>query len=165
MRRSQDADGEALLHGVRVLATSGSLFARAFDSLSVGDSFATRGRTVTEAHVVGFASLTGDWHPQHSDAEWASGSDFGERIAHGLLVLSLAIGLVGLDPEYVVALRRIGRATFKAPVRIGDTISVQGSVSRLRPLGTHGGLVETAWRVVNQDGRAVVVFSAEVLWR
>ena len=54
-----------------------------FEELEAGQPFTTRGRTVTEADVVGFAALTGDWHPQHSDAQWAADSPFGERIAHG----------------------------------------------------------------------------------
>src|SRR2546423_12745667 len=58
-----------------------------FDSLREGDRFVTRGRTVTESDLVGFATLTGDAHPQHTDAVWAASSPFGERIAHGLLVL------------------------------------------------------------------------------
>ena len=60
-----------------------------YEELEAGQTFTTRGRTVTEADVVGFAALTGDWHPQHTDAVWAAESPFGERIAHGLLVVSL----------------------------------------------------------------------------
>ena len=63
-----------------------------YEELEAGQAFTTRGRTVTEADVVGFAALTGDWHPQHTDAEWAGGRAFGERIAHGLFVISLAAG-------------------------------------------------------------------------
>jgi acyl dehydratase len=51
-----------------------------FEALEMGQAFTTRGRTVTEADVVGFAALTGDWHPQHADAEWAAESPFGERV-------------------------------------------------------------------------------------
>ncbi len=108
------------------------LLARDFDALAEGDSFATRGRTVTEADVVAFSALTGDWHPQHADAVWAASSSFGERIAHGMLVLSFALGLVEFDPDRVVALRGLTRATFKAPVRIGDTIRAEASVASLR---------------------------------
>jgi 3-hydroxybutyryl-CoA dehydratase len=136
-----------------------------FDSLEVGGEFTSRGRTVTEADVVGFSALTGDWHPQHADAEWAAASRFGERIAHGMLVLSLAIGLVDLDPERVVALRGISKATFKAPVRFGDTIHTEGVVVSLKPLDDATGMVETRWRVLNQAGKAVAVFTLEMLWR
>jgi MaoC like domain len=60
--------------------------------------FTTRGRTITEADLTSFSALTGDWHPQHSDAEWASQSRFGSRVAHGMLVLSYALGLVPSIP-------------------------------------------------------------------
>ena len=87
-----------------------------FEELAAGAAFTTRGRTVTEADVVSFAALTGDWHPQHTDAVWASESPFGERIAHGLAVVSFAAGLVPFDPERVMALRRVADATFQLPV-------------------------------------------------
>jgi acyl dehydratase len=96
---------------------------------------------------------------------WAADSAFGERVAQGMLVLSCALGLVELDPERVVAMRRISSATFKAPVLIGDTIRVAGEVRGLRPVDRSTALVETSWRVANQHGRAVAVFSAELLWR
>ena len=86
-------------------------------------------RTITEADLVSFAALTGDWHPQHADAEWAASSRFGERIAHGMLVLSYAVGLLGFDPARVVALRGIDSLTFKRPVRIGETIRAEAEVA------------------------------------
>jgi 3-hydroxybutyryl-CoA dehydratase len=137
----------------------------AFDELTVGDAFVTRGRTVTEADVVGFAALTGDWHPQHADAVWARASAFGERIAHGMLVISFAVGLVPFDPDRVVALRRIDDVVFKRPVRLGDTIRVEGTVAELRELDASTGLVSWRWKVVNQDGRAACRAAVDVLWR
>ena len=74
-------------------------------------------RTITEADLVSFAAITGDWHPQHVDAEWAAQSRFGERIAHGMLVLSYSVGLMGFDPERVVALRGHRLAHLQAPGR------------------------------------------------
>jgi 3-hydroxybutyryl-CoA dehydratase len=136
-----------------------------FEELEAGQAFTTRGRTVTEADVVGFAALTGDWHPQHSDAHWAAQSPFGERIAHGMLVISLAAGLVPFDPARVVALRRIADATFKRPVRFGDTLSVTGRVTEVSPVSDEAGLVTFAWTVVNQEERAVCRARVEVLWR
>jgi 3-hydroxybutyryl-CoA dehydratase len=140
-------------------------FSAPFESLEPGQAFTTRGRTVTEADVVGFAALTGDWHPQHADATWAAGSAFGERIAHGMLVISIAAGLVPFDPERVVALRRVSDATFKRPVRLGDTIRVQGRVADVSGVGGEAGLVAFAWSVVNQDERVVCRARVEVLWR
>ena len=125
-----------------------------FEALEVGQEFTTRGRTMTEADVVGFAQLTGDWHPQHADAQWASASPFGERIAHGMLVVSLAAGLVPFDPGRVVALRQVSQATFKRPVRFGDTVHVEGRIAELGPGAEDAGMVTFAWNVVNQDGRS-----------
>ena len=138
-----------------------------FEALEAGQAFTTRGRTVTEADVVGFASLTGDWHPQHTDAVWAKESAFGERIAHGLFVLSLAGGLVPFDPERVVALRRVGDVVFKRPVKLGDTLRVTGKVLETSTLSssTEAGLVSFSWSVVNQDDRVVTRAKVEVLWR
>lgn len=136
----------------------------AFDELSTGLRFTSRGRTITEADIVGFSALTGDWHPQHADAEWAAESRFGERIAHGMLVLSYALGLIQLDPERVVALRRILRTTFKHPVRIGDTIRVEGRIAAVRPIDEQVGRVEIACRVVGRGSVTAVGFTAEVLW-
>lgn len=142
-----------------------SVFERDFDSLAVGDRFTTGSRTVGEADIAAFATLTGDTHPQHVDESWAAGSRFGERIAHGLLVLSFASGLMPFDPERIVALRRVGDAVFKAPVKIGDSVHVEGEVAGLRSIDGDNGLVECRWRVLNQDGKLVVRASVELVWR
>src|ERR1700689_1849695 len=97
-----------------------------FEALSVGQRFESKRRTVRDTDVIVFSALTGDWHPQHCDPEWAAGSPFGERIAHGMLVLSLAVGLVPLDPERVLALRGIDKVVFKRPVRLDESIYVAG---------------------------------------
>jgi len=136
-----------------------------FERLAVGDRFTTRGRTVTEADVVGFATQTGDFHPQHVDAAWATSSPFGERIAHGMLVLSYAVGLVAFDPERVLALRRVSDVVFKRPVKLGDTIRVEGSVLGLGAGVEGAGLVTFGWRVLVQDGRTACRARVEVLWK
>lgn len=132
-------------------------------------AFTSRGRTVTEADVVAFSALTGDWHPQHADAAWAAESAFGERIAHGMLVVSFAVGLVAFDPEEVVALRRIRDVVFKRPVRLGDTIHVEGTEAERKELddGDAGGmaLVTWSWRILNQDGELVCRATIEALCR
>jgi 3-hydroxybutyryl-CoA dehydratase len=136
-----------------------------FEALEIGQEFTTRGRTVTEADVVGFASLTGDWHPQHADAAWAEASPYGERVAHGLLVVALAAGLVPFDPGRVVALRQVAQATFKSPVRFGDTVHVEGRIDELAPAGEQAGLVTFAWDIVNQEGHVVCRARVDVLWQ
>ena len=141
-----------------------ALFSRPFDDLAAGERFTTRGRTVTEADVAAFASLTGDFHPQHTDAEWAAESVFGERIAHGMLVLSYSAGLVPFDPERVVALRRVRDCTFKRPVYFGDTIRVEGKVADVTPLDDATGMVAVALNVVGAGGRTVARATVEVIW-
>jgi acyl dehydratase len=141
------------------------LLASDFDSLAIGDSFVTRGRTVTEADVVSFACLSGDMHPQHTDAAWAATSLFGERIAHGMLVASLALGLLDFDPERVIALRRVRDAVFKRPVAFGDTIHVTGRIDGVDPLDASTGLVGVRLDVQNQHARTVARLAVDVVWR
>jgi acyl dehydratase len=139
-------------------------WADAFDELATGQSFRTPERALTEADVNAFAALTGDHHPQHTDPTWAAASPFGERIAHGLLVISAAAGLVPFDPARVVALRRIGDVVFKRPVRLGETIRVSGRIEELKPIDENAGLVTLSWSVAGADGRAACRARVEVLW-
>src|SRR5215218_8478838 len=138
---------------------------KSFDELREGERFATGGRTLTEADVTLFAGLSGDTHPQHTDAEWSAGSRFGERIAHGLLVLSYAAGLVPFDPARVMALRRVKDVVFKRPVKFGDTIKVEGKVADVRPVDDSAGLVAVALNVTGAGGKTVMRATVEVLWR
>jgi 3-hydroxybutyryl-CoA dehydratase len=147
-----------MTHGAEV-------FSVGFDELVEGVSFESRGRTITEADVMLFAATSGDYHPQHVDAEWASRSRFGKRIAHGALLVAYATGLVPVDPERVVALRRLSDVTFKAPAYLGDTVRVRGRISRLRQLDDHYGLVTSTWKVIDQDDRTLAVMKVEVIWR
>ena len=112
-----------------------------------------------------FSGLTGDMHPQHTDAEWSAQSRFGERIAHGLLVLSFSAGLVPFDPEVVVAMRGVEDCKFKQPVRFGDTIHVVGEVREKQELDAGHGLVGCRWRVLNQRDKLVMLANVEVVWR
>ena len=142
-----------------------ALLERRPDELTEGAEFETRGRTITEGDLTSFSALTGDWHPQHCDAEWAARSRFEGRVAHGMLVLSYAIGLLPFDPERVVALRGLESATFKRPVAIGDTIRVRCRVGASRPLDEESALVTLALRVVNQHGRAVALAQVQAVCR
>jgi acyl dehydratase len=136
-----------------------------FEALETGSSFTTDGRTITEADVDAFATLSGDHHPQHVDADWSATSAFGERVVHGMLLVSCAVGLVPFDPDRVIALRRLDEVVFKRPVRLGDTIRVKGVVMALRPIGEEAGLVKWRWSVVNDDDQLVARALVEVLWR
>lgn len=133
--------------------------------LEPGAETISRGRTITEADVVAFATLTGDLHPAHTDAEWAARGRFGGRIAHGMLVVSYAVGLLGFDPDRVVALRGLDSVTFKRPVRLGDTIRVRSKVEAVKQLDPEHALVTLAWRIVNQADEVVTRAKVEALWR
>jgi 3-hydroxybutyryl-CoA dehydratase len=123
--------------------------------MNLDGAFTTRGRTITESDLVSFAALTGDWHPQHADASWAATGRFGQRVAHGMLLISYAIGLVDFDPERVVALRGLDGVVFKRPVAIGDTIHVEGTVEGTRELDADTALTDMSWRILNQRSETV----------
>lgn len=141
------------------------VFDSGFDDLVVGTGFSTYGRTITESDLTGFSGLTGDHHPLHTDAEWASRSPFGERIAHGMLLLSYSVGLAPIDPEKVVALRGFEKVVFKRPVHIGDTVTLHGRVEEMKPLDDGTGLVKILWKLKNQDGGLVLRAVVEIVWR
>lgn len=130
-----------------------------------GATFVSRGRTVTEADIVMFASLTGDFSPQHTDAVFAAGSPFGERVAHGLLVVSYAVGLIPIDASRIVALRRFDQVVFKRPVRIGDTIHLEARIARVRTADADHDTVSWDWNVKRDDGKTAVTAKVDVLWR
>ena len=140
-------------------------WASGFDDLRVEDEFETLSRVITEDDVLSFAALTGDLHPQHVDAEWARESLFGQRIAHGMLVLSYAVGLIPLDPDRVVALRALRDVVFKRPVRLGDAIRVRGSVEDLTGVNDSAGVVRCRWSVVNQRHELCVRADVDIVWR
>jgi len=142
-----------------------NLFGAEASELAIGAEHTSRGRTITESDVVAFASHSGDRHPQHTDAEWAARGRFGARIAHGMLVLSYAAGLVPFDPDRVVALRKLDSVTFKRPVLIGETIRVHSRVEHVRSLGEGHSLVVLSWRVLNGRGQVAMRARVEVLWR
>jgi acyl dehydratase len=138
---------------------------RPFDQLEAGARFRSPGRTITETDLVSFSALTGDHHPLHTDVEWATQSEFNGRIAHGMLLLSYCVGLVPLDPAHVLALRGFERVAFKRPVRIGDTIHVDGELDSKKALDARTGLVVFNWRIVNQRDEVVALAKVRVVWR
>lgn len=142
-----------------------TLFDCYLDEIASGDVYVSKERTLSAADVEMFAALTGDRHPVHLDDEWAAASPFGGRVVHGMLVLSCAVGALPLDPERVIALRRIHDVVFKRPVAVGEKIRVGCEVVATRPLDGASGLVTCEWRVLGTDGRLRARATVEVLWR
>jgi acyl dehydratase len=133
-----------------------------FEDVPVGTVFTTSGRTVTEADVQAFAALSGDWNSLHVDEVYAAGTPFGGRIAHGLLVLSIASGLTTRLPVLIAlqpSLLGLTELTCRwpAPTRIGDTIRVELTFTEatLTPSGTRG-LVTERRIVRNHEGTVVL---------
>ena len=139
------------------------MFNKYFDEMSVGDKVTSRGRTITEADVVSFAMPSADWFPLHTDVEYAKGSMFGERIAHGLLVLSAASGLVPPRAPYTIAFYGMDRVRFINPTRMGDTIHVEAEVIEKEERNEQSGIVTYRQTVKNQRGDDVAVGSMKVL--
>lgn len=79
------------------------MFNRTFDQYAIGEKWVSRGRTVTEADLVNFAGVSGDFYALHTDAEYAKSTPFGQRVAHGMLVLSISTGLMEFTPGIVLA--------------------------------------------------------------
>ncbi|RME55597.1 MAG: dehydratase, partial [Caldilineae bacterium] len=112
-----------------------------FEEFEIGDACESVGRTITEADIVNFAALSGDWNRIHTDAEYSKQQMFGQRIAHGLLVLSVASGLavrLGFMEETVQAFMKLDWQ-FRRPVFIGDTVRLRATVKEKKPMPRAGG--------------------------
>jgi acyl dehydratase len=131
---------------------------RYFEDFSVGQSFRTGGRTITETDVMSYAYLSGDLNPIHVDEEFAKTTPFGRRLAYGQLVTILAAGMrtrLGLLEGTAIAMLET-RARYSRPVFIGDTISVVVSVTEIRASSKGGcGVVTFGLTILNQDDETV----------
>ena len=130
---------------------------RYFEDFNVGDRIVTRGRTITEADIVMFSALSGDWHPLHTDVEYAKRGPFKERIAHGFLVLSVASGLLPLSEIAIIAFYGMDKLRFIAPVRLLDTIHVELAAIEKQDRDKRGGVVTFRETIRNQREEEVVV--------
>ncbi|MBI4247095.1 MAG: MaoC family dehydratase N-terminal domain-containing protein [Candidatus Rokubacteria bacterium] len=130
---------------------------RYFEDIPVGEECESPGRTVTEADIVLFAGLSGDYNVLHTDAEFMKQSIFGERIAHGLLGLAIQSGLFTRATQAYATLAFVGlRWKFKGPIKIGDTIRLRARVTDKRETSQPDrGLVTVERKVLNQRGEVV----------
>lgn len=129
-----------------------------FEDFILGESRETTGRTITETDVVWHAGQTGDFFPHHMDAEWCKTQPFGQRMAHGTLIFSVAIGLTAHVINEVAMTYGYDRLRFIKPVFIGDTIRVKVSISNLADHKKPGlGIVTEHIEVTNQNQDMVMV--------
>lgn len=131
-----------------------------FEDYEVGAARTTTGRTITEADVVLHAGQTGDLYPHHMDAEWCRTQPFGRRMAHGTLVIAVAVGMTAGDINPQAMSYGYDRVRFVRPVFIGDTITTRAEIVEKRPherRPDEQGIVEEQVTVSNQDGQVVLV--------
>ena len=130
-----------------------------FEDFEVGAKFVTAGRTVTESDVMTFAGLSGDMNPLHVDREFARETAFGEPVAHGLLVLSIASGLgiqTGIFSGTNLALLGLEEWKFLGAVKFGDTIHMESTVIETRRTSKGDrGVVRLAQEIANQRAEVV----------
>ena len=130
-----------------------------FEDYVIGTVRQTTGRTVTEADIVLHAGQTGDFFPHHMDAEWCATQPFGRRVAHGTLVMSMAVGMTAGDINPRAMSYGYDRVRFVRPVFIGDTLTVTAEITgagdhRRRPESL--GMVEETVTATNQAGEVVL---------
>lgn len=137
--------------------TRHSLDVLAFDDLVLGDEWESPGRTVTETDVVLFAGLSGDYNPLHSNHEQSKNGPFGRPVAHGLLGLAMATGLISHAPRVeTLAFLAILEWRFLLPIVFGDTVKVISRVEALEPQARgRRGIVTWHRQILNQNGQVV----------
>lgn len=134
-----------------------------FDNFEMGEKIVTKGRTITESDIVLFAAFSGDWHQLHTNVEFAKNGPFGERIAHGFLVLSVASGLMGLEGMAIVAFYGMDNVRFVGPTRIGDTIHLEMEVAEKNDKDEKSGVVSLKITIKNQKEEVMAVFIMKLL--
>lgn len=132
--------------------------ARYFEAYEIGARRMSAGRTITEADIVLHAGQTGDFYPHHMDAEWCKTQDFKQRIAHGTLIFSLAVGQGAGEINPAAFSYGYDRLRFVKPVFIGDTLTTRCTVREKRddPKRPRHGLVVEALEALNQRGEVVL---------
>ena len=129
-----------------------------FEDFNVGEQRCSFGRTITETDIVVHAGQTGDFFPHHMDAEWCKTQPFKQRIAHGTLVFSVAVGMTANIINEAAMTYGYDRLRFIHPVFIGDTITVKVTIHNKKEHKKPGfGLVTELFETFNQDGKLVML--------
>ncbi len=129
-----------------------------FENLEINNVRETTGRTITETDIVIHAGQTGDFFPHHMDAEWCKTQPFKQRIAHGTLIFSIAVGMTANVINEVAMTYGYERLRFLQPVFIGDTIKVKVTIKEKKEHKKPGyGLVTELVEAFNQHNKLVMV--------
>ena len=140
-----------------------------FDDYTMGEKFISPGRTITESDIIEFAGFTGDWHPLHTNVEYAKKTVFEERIAHGMLTLCVGSALLfrlGNNvtiPKFFIAFYGMDSVRFTGAVKIGDTIHCEFQVTDLQVKDDRRGVIVAKNVIKNQRDEEVVVYTTSAL--
>ncbi|MBI3429290.1 MAG: MaoC family dehydratase N-terminal domain-containing protein [Actinobacteria bacterium] len=132
-----------------------------WEGYEIGTKRSSSGRTITEADIVLHAGQTGDFYPHHMDAEWCKTQVFGQRVAHGTFILSVAVGMLAGEINEAAFSYGYDRVRFIGPVFIGDTITSHAEIFLKRDHGKAPedfGIVDEQVTVTNQRGETVLAF-------
>ena len=132
---------------------------RYYEDYVIGEERRTFGRTITEADIVLHAGQTGDFYPHHMDAEWCKTQPFKQRIAHGTLIFSVAVGMTAGEVNPAAFSYGYDRLRFVKPVYIGDTITSKVTIASKKdhPKRPEYGIVSEQLEVTNQRDETVLV--------
>ena len=134
------------------------------EDYTVGEKMVSPSRTITEADIVNFAMITGDWHPIHINKEYAKTSVFGERIAHGMLTLTLGSALCmwmgpnTYSPKSFIAFITMDGVKITVPTKIGDTLHWEGTVANLEAKSKGRGIITYDCAIKNQRDETCLTY-------
>lgn len=163
-------DSSAIAHAVDEAAPARTYTEKIYlEDYEVGEELLSPARTITEADLVNYAGLTGDWHPLHTDATYAAETPFGERIAHGMLTLIIGSTLIlrhgpyRYIPREFIAFYGIDGIRFTGPVKPGDTVRSVNTVQDIVFKDERRGILHYHGEVLNQRDEVVLVWDARML--
>ncbi len=139
-----------------------------FEDFEIGQETVSPGRTITETDIINFAGVTGDWYELHTNVEFASKTQFKQRIAHGALIFSISSALnVRIMPpgNTLIAFYGVDKLRFVRPTFIGDTIWARTKVTGKEVRNDEGGVVVSLCEVVNQRDEVVQSYTSRGLWK
>lgn len=139
------------------------MFNKYLEDYEVGERWISNSRTITEADLVMFSAFSGDWFPLHTDKEYAANTIYKQRIAHGMLILSVSTGLLHFEKGVVVAFYGMERVRFVKPTFIGDTIHLETEVIDILEKDEKTGIITIKVDIKKQTGATVAVNQMKML--
>jgi acyl dehydratase len=140
-----------------------------YEDYTIGEKLRSPGRTITETDIVMFAAFTGDWHPLHTNVEFAKKTFFGERIAHGMLTLCVGsalmfrLGMFVALPKSFIAFYGMDSVRFTGPTKIGDTIRCEVEIESMEAKDEQQGVISAKNSIKNQRGEDLVIYTTKIL--